>query len=371
MTKVLYVLLGWVFFCGSFARASQPPKAVLLTALDPSAGKSMLDGPNWNGNQVLEEVFRKRFENSGYQLEVHHDTDAQTLWDTLQDPDNIAVYFVGHAAPERPVGTAGGISGESIVADRNGDNLVDLFTHISPNLRYLALVGCEAQPIFDQFRQQGVYKDNPNLQILAFDHLVDPYNFPIDFSWNGGLDQAIDKSVDVIAKPVTFDDLYPYHSPCDSRRGEQLDACKAYYVSHRKISINPEFENGLPTPALSRGPTVQIVRTIPADAPANSVQALMIYTQDRVLGFFPKSTPGQTQTIEITLDPTKLQSAADLKLTAMTGINVESGQQITIGKLSFAPSWRGGNWAPLAGQDGVPLGVTENIFDYSGALPRF
>lgn len=369
--------------------ARSAPKVVLLTALDPKSGKSFLDGANWNGNQVLEALFRKRFENSGFEIEVHHQTDSQTLWNALHAADTAGVFFVGHSAPEGTYngnnGIVNGISEEAIIADLNGNNLQDIFTDVHPNIRYLAIVGCNAKAIFDSFTAQGFYKNNPGLRIFSFDHLVDPFDFPIELSWNSGLTQAINASLDTLAKPQTYADLFPDGGSCDlsdstfpydDSDDPSVKSCEQHFVTHRKVLINPAFASGLPQSCyFLKGLKVTIGRDL--KSAQTGAPMLRIVSQGKTLGVLPALASGESQSVDVYFDSSQLASvivsggdpSEFLKITADTGLSLVNAESIAIGKLSIQPSWSGGAWSPIADPQGHPLGVTENIYRYKGSVP--
>jgi hypothetical protein len=353
------------------AFGAEPPHVVLVTALDPE-GHGLLGTVRGNTNDALEKIFRNRFEHSGYTLEVHHDVDATALWNVFHSPQNVAVFFVGHAAATRELGPGGGLQGEGIIADRDGNNLKDVFKTIHPNLRYLAVVGCKAQAIFDQFKKEGAYKNNPYLKIFSFDHVVDPFDYPVQTEFTGGLTQAANHGLEVLSVPRTYDELFTYTGPCEKQDpqtlpGKSLEQCRAYYVSHRDIEMKPEFAQGLaPACYATQGIAIQVKRVISSDAKADAIKPLRLVAQDHILGIFPEGRPGETQTLDLYFDAGSIQSVEDLKITADTGASLS--EKIYIGKLEIAPSWQGGEWKPIVSASGVPLGVTRNIYRYSGPL---
>jgi len=354
------------------AASLPPPTVVLLTALDPAAGKTALNGASWNSNKALEKIFVDRFVHSGYRLEVHHNVHAETLWGALNAPSSIAVFFVGHSASNSKFGRSpGGLVAGGIIEDLDGGNLKEVFRRIHPNLRYLAIVGCDAAGLFKEFQAEGNYRNNPDLKIEAFDHLVDPFNFPIEFSWNSGLTQTINSSLEILSRPQSYDELYPYSGPCadpiSARPGDDsIIRCQKYYVAHRTVLMNDLFTSGLPQKCTeARGFRIHVRRQLQPDSKQGSVLLIRIgEAMPQVVGLLPALEPGQTFESDFEVDASLIHAPADLKIVAETEMPIES-PKISIGDLKFTASW--GKWKAISGPDAKPLGVTQNIFNLIGA----
>jgi hypothetical protein len=357
--------LGLLLLSSNLAQALTPPSVVLVTSLDPKAGKSFFDGSDWNGNLVLEKIFRKRFENSGYQIEVYHQADAQTLWNVLHSSNTAGVFFVGHAADEGSLGN--GLESEGIIADISGNNLINIFTAVHPNIRFLAIVGCDARAIFDSFETRGFYKNNPSLQIFSFDHEVDPYDFPIELSWNSGLTQAINASLPKLAKNQTYDELFPDGGACEESLSPddddfEMNTCEQYYVTHRNIVMSAELAQGMPQACyLAQGYKINVTRKLTSEN--SGAPLLELLSDGKVIGVLPALNTSSTQQATVYLELPAGFTAEDMKITADSGLSLENAGSVVLGRLNIE------GWSPIADPQGNPLGVTENIYRYSGALP--
>ena len=139
-------------------------EVVLLTSLKLSSGNV----------KHLEKKFHKVFKNSGHELVIHHKTDPKTLHQIMTSENTEAVIWISHAAGESELKP--GFKAEEIILDIWGNDVKNFFTLVPQNLKFIGLVGCQAQKIIDGFRARGNYDAHPDLQIMSFEKKVRLYS---------------------------------------------------------------------------------------------------------------------------------------------------------------------------------------------------
>lgn len=145
----------------SFALAGE---VVLLTSLKLS-----------NRNiRHLEKKFNKAFAKSGHELVIHHKADPKTLYQIMTSDETEAVLWVSHAAGESELKP--GFKADDIILDNWGNDVKNFFTLVPRNLKFLGLVGCQAEKIFAGFRERGNYDAHPDLEIMSFEKKVRLYS---------------------------------------------------------------------------------------------------------------------------------------------------------------------------------------------------
>lgn len=127
-----------------------------------------------NNISHLEKKFNKVFRNSGHELVIHHKADPKTLYQVMTSDKTEAVIWVSHAAGEHELKP--GFKAEDIILDNWGNDVKNFFTLVPPNLKFIGLVGCQAQRIIDGFRARGNYEAHPDLQIMSFEKKVRLYS---------------------------------------------------------------------------------------------------------------------------------------------------------------------------------------------------
>lgn len=331
--RVLGVL---AFLSSAVALASTPkPTIVLLTAVDPAAGKPFWD-PNWNSNAELEKIFRGEVQklphSERFDLEVHHKVRAQDVWNAIQSPKNVAVFFVGHATQASAIQGQSAVSGENLIFDFEDRDVKDLFRALHPNLRFLGVVGCESGAIFDQYIQSGVYDDHPPFHVFAPHEIIDPFNTIFEGVNDNGLARAIQASKDDLANPAPFAD------PANCRTEKLLQ--------------------------------LHITRSIPIGVAASSVQSVQIKTRSQMLALLPPAAPGAIQTVDVDLAVgAQALSPRDLTLTIDAGVSpAQPKSQVVLGSFVVSVSSSDVSWKPITGLDGTPMGVSENIYTVSGHI---
>lgn len=352
--KKLILLLA---ICASFmAGAQEKARIALLTSLDPKDGKAFYNLPGYDNNQKIEKEFRKHFDTTSFEIVVTHRATLGDVWSTLHDPKVTAVFFVGHAGEETEFGNNHSLSAPAIIADENLNDLKNAFQKVHPNLKYLAVISCNSKSIIDTFIKDNSYSNAPDLVIKTFDHKVRPLT---------GLKESIKDAINLIAKDETYDDVFPFRGPCGDYGDEYLgkDACIKYALENRKLKANPNlFRNNLNDNDRNSN-KLTIKRNIPQDTNEEYVRASLILMNNHVVGFFPKGTPGEEQTIEIDLPDTT--SDSPIKLINDSGLNSKIDKsKIFLGELEIVSD---NNNCTLKGEKnrrGELLGVGKNYYKF-------
>lgn len=153
--------------------------AVLLTSLELPQKKLA----------KIEKQFLKAFNKSDLTPVIHHKAGPRLLFESMKSEDNEVVIWVSHAAGEKALTT--GMNAENIILDIFGNDVKKFFTSPSKSMRFLGIVGCEAQSIIDGFKARGQYQDVPELEIMSFNKKVDLFH---------GLNKALDRSMEVLQR---------------------------------------------------------------------------------------------------------------------------------------------------------------------------
>jgi hypothetical protein len=156
------LLVLFLILLGSFSAFAG--EVVLMTSLKLS-----------NRNvRHLEKKFTKAFRDSGHSLVIHHKADPKILYGVMTSENTEAVIWVSHAAGEQELKP--GFKAEDIILDIWGNDVKNFFTLIPSNLKFIGLVGCQAQKIINGFTERGNYVNHPNLEIMSFEKKVRLYS---------------------------------------------------------------------------------------------------------------------------------------------------------------------------------------------------
>src|SRR5262249_6305215 len=113
-----------------------------------------ISGSNPDLDKQLEKTFLSAFKNSGYATVVKNGAEMTDLSRELQSGQNVAVFWISHAAP----GSESGFSkAEALITDTQGRDVKEVFQKIHPNMQWVSIVGCDAQGILDDFKARGYY----------------------------------------------------------------------------------------------------------------------------------------------------------------------------------------------------------------------
>lgn len=262
-------------------------EVVLLTSLK-------LSGRNI---RHLEKKFNKAFSKSGHELVIRHKADPKVLYQVMTSENTEAVIWVSHAAGEHELKP--GFKAEDIILDIWGNDVKNFFTLIPKNIKFIGLVGCQAQKIVDGFRQRGNYDAHPELQIMSFEKKVRLY-------------KAFDQTVAAAA--------------------EFMATAKAPSIASRP-QIEFEIERG----SFEESP---------------SLQPGWVEIGDQVLGFFDIN---ETRTLNAVALDESVFGKIERKNIKFFRAHSESSVDESMGVLTITPSQNIGSWKLFA-KDGRPIG---------------
>jgi len=339
---VAWALLAVISFKGSSvsaasakASATSRQAIVLLTSLDPSTLPKIfyLHGFYDHYAQVLENDFRKYYRGSSYELIVKHNADRWDVYNTLHDSNNVAVFWVSHAAPITANVNAG-IGFDPLLVDYQNDDVKPLLKSIHPNLRWLSIVACNSQLILDWLKQNpqtDPRTQDPSLDIQGFNYFVDARK---------GLRSAVHESWNELNKQEV---VSGYQAPCSEVRGHSIQIQREMSATAVKTGLK-EF------------------------------RAVSFMMNGKLIGVLPKTlvpagTTGSTVTnFNIEMSDT-LQSRAEMKITVDSGADpAQVLPDFDMGKFRMISDAGTGDWKVFADGNGVPFGVTRNLYEYTGPL---
>ncbi len=328
---ILLVLSVLTFLCAQFSYGQDTtPNVVLLTSL--KTPRIWYKPKGWKVDGSLEKIFKKHFHKSGYNIIIKHEVDFHELRKQLHNPNNIAVFWASHAA-----GTGQATSGSNnsgAVLSINGKDVKDLFKSVHPNIRYLGLVGCDAQGILNEIARTGHYRYNPNLMTHSFTKKIDARK---------GLRKSLKASVPqlgFVKKRLFF---------LKKKRLFRHD----FYARGDLLNVNKNFRCGKEDGLLVKG-----VRTLTKDS-----NEVAITNDSGILKILPAGKAGDRQEFQFYLPYHPAFARADLKISVDSLIYFGREYQY-LGEFDFDADW-GIDWRVFAKPDGTVLGVNRNLY-----LPR-
>jgi hypothetical protein len=330
------------------ARAAEPPKVVLLTSLN--APESVWLTYSWNLQQDLETIFRHAFGKSGYTVEVKHGATAADLAQELQSPDNVGIFWVSHAASDHsssPVGL------DSLIVDEQGIDVSGVFQLIHPNLRYLAIVGCEAKSIFDQYTQAGVYAQNPNLHIQAFDKVVDA---------EPGMIESLNASLPSLADPYQSDTYQQVHY---GKNGELTPESPDTYIP-TVVALSSVLNAESDTCPVREGFPIRVTRTSPAGSTAPLAE-VQLFVNEKFVGLMPQAAAGTPQTQTIYIPEGTLDAADEMKIKVDSRFAGILTTRPNFGTFEFDSVLPESDWKIFADSHGNPIGITNVLYRFEGS----
>lgn len=162
MHKVLVLLFISLLSYSAMAQE----RVVLLVSLNPETNRPPLRTRGWNINEKLEKIFQKKLKKENFELVIIPFTRQDELRRELLNPDNHAVFWVGHANRADNLAAAG-------MYDDRGFNMKEIFQEVHQNIKFLGLVGCRSLPFVQGLRDSGNWNLNQHLQTYAREKKTD------------------------------------------------------------------------------------------------------------------------------------------------------------------------------------------------------
>lgn len=162
MHRILILLFIGLFSVAGFAQN----RVVMLVSLDPETNRPPLRTRGWDINEKLEKVFRKKLKKENLELVVIPFTRQTELRQELLNPNNHAVFWVGHANRADSLAAAG-------MYDDRGFNMKEIFQDVHQNIKFLGLVGCRSLPFVQSLKESGSWNLNSHLNTYAREKKTD------------------------------------------------------------------------------------------------------------------------------------------------------------------------------------------------------
>ncbi len=109
--------------------------------------------------------------NRNFDFKIVHETTPAMLWNSLQDSNAVAIMWISHSKPQEKFGN--NVTNPSYIQNFTGYNVADLFQKVSPNLKFLSVVGCKNRNIFEDLKKTSNYPKD--LIIDTFESKTDIY----------------------------------------------------------------------------------------------------------------------------------------------------------------------------------------------------
>ncbi len=308
---------------------------------------SSLDTPDiwyhsndWEIEEPLRKIFKKAFKATDYNIVIKEKATPTQLRDELLNPNNIAVYWVSHAAGSDSVST--GVVSSSAVVDYYFNDVKDLFKEVHPNMRFLGLIGCNAEGTIKKFYSEGHYQDNPLLKIHSFDKKIDART---------GLRRSIKSSAEKLGELKTR----------QVRIGGRLKKRTLSQLINSANSIK-NFHETKTCNIQKQGHEIIVTRVLSED----SAQATL-FVGEKLLGYFPEGKAGETQELKVYLSEELANNPQKIKF-KLDSLKFYSTEKLNLGRLDFESSFQG-DWKLFARRNGEPIGYTSNLYRYRGDGP--
>lgn len=309
------------------------PNVVLLTSFDTP--EVWYRSKDYSVNPKLESIFNKAFESTNYNVVVKHYVDEIQLIQELKNPDNMAIFFVSHMAGTGESDSV--VEGTpSIVIDSKKD-VKNLFQEFSPNLKFLALIGCNGADLVEAFKRKKIFKEEL-FNVVSFNKKVQPHT---------ALKEALLQSENILGelKEVTKRKL----------NGKRPVQYKVPILKNESDKIG-RFQNEYKCEKEFKGVDILITRTLDQDAPA----AELIDSNEELIAFFPRGKKGEVQEVSAIIKDHQLTSERlkRIKIRKLSLLNLT--QKSYLGSLSFYESTL--DWKLRRKRSGDIAGTFENTY---------
>lgn len=302
-------------------------RVAIIISLNNNEGKAFYNGQNYDVSKRVEKEFLKYLDKDAFELVVIKNATLETVWRTLHDRSIYGAFFLGHAAVE--ANTTSPITAPSLIADQNLYNIKNVFQSVHSNLRYLALISCNAKEILQGFINKGYYDNAPELKVMAFDKKI-------------GLAEGV--------RDVLFDQS----NPLVKHEGDNK-------LFHRKLKINPDVFNETYIEPIAEN-NFQLKRILPIQAAQENVQSTLVLANNRVVAFFNSGNPGTTQTINIQLFDSELNNKISL-VNDSGAPSTRLKSNTILGELKILPTFNYCELKGLKNSQGELMGIGKNIYD--------
>jgi hypothetical protein len=353
ISLIIFLLL--FSLAGLASEKSNKLKIALIISLQAKEGKAFFNNNSYDINARIEKEFKKSLDLNSFELVVVKNATLASIWNTLHDPSIYGVFFVGHAGVMPKNQSNNILSIPSLIADQNLYNVKNAFQSVHSNLRYLALISCNAEGILQSFIDKGYYENAPELKVMAFDKKIE---------FSEGIKEVLYDKGNPLVKAESYDDLFPISGPCrinDDLNQTTVEACKENAISRRKLKANLEVLNKR-YEDISLQNNFTFTRVIPAGVNLKDIQPTLILANNRVIGFFDQANPGSIQSLNAHL--------SDEELTSKITISNDSGAPSTkiksttiLGELNLTTENDNCELQGIRSLNGQLLGIGKNVYN--------
>ena len=148
----IFIVLSLLILNKSFAG-----NVVVLTSLELSMKKL----------NKIERLVLEHYPKDSQEVTIQHNVKPIELLNYLSDENTEKLIWISHSAKSKSISK--GFKQADAILDVYGNNVQNFFSTSSPNLKFLAIVGCEAKGILEKFVRRGNYIDRPNLNLFSFE----------------------------------------------------------------------------------------------------------------------------------------------------------------------------------------------------------
>ncbi len=357
----LALLLGSASVAESNPTPPLPDQVVLLHTLDESY-RGLFSDPAEN----IENVFQRRFGNSGYRLKVIAKATGADVQRELINPENVAVFFVGHAGGSASSSSSGVVSA-SLIVDVDQRDISPLFSHVHPGLRVLSVVGCTSQKILDQYQKANLYP--PTLQVIAFQDLVDPQFHTLPSPKKNGLDRAISQAYTTLSEDLSYQQAFGDQDYCSQRYPRRWkDDPFSVHCRQRAMEMRPVLRKKMEVlPAVRDEKAVEVAQLkVIRHRQKNSMkmQPALFFMGGVYLGFFPGGDlPMESMTLTITARDAERMGSNKVIEVDSGDILIPRKESVDMGYFEIHPSFQG-KYEVVRSFDGSFLGTTRNVYSF-------
>ena len=317
MLKVAFFLI--TAFSLSFSALADKPRVVLLSSLETP--RIWYHSSSWKIEKPLRNIFKRAFSKTEYDIVIKERVTPKQLREELLNPLNIALFWVSHSAGSTSSRT--GINKKGIILDYYSHNVASLFKEVHPNLRYLALVGCDAKSLLESYESEGLYRDSKKLKLFSFDKKVDARR---------GLRKAIR----------------------DSERSLGRLKKKIRPVIDDETSIVDDFTDNYQCRYEEEVAQFEFVRTT-----KNKAQPALLKLNGYPLHVFEDLTDEREQVVRVNVPTRMIKFPMKLSLDSLKDF---ARQKIDLGLLEIRSQDIDGQWSLFSRANGTPVGVSRNLY---------
>jgi hypothetical protein len=357
----LALLLGSASVAESIPTISLPDQVVLLHTLNESY-RGLFSDPAEN----IENVFQRRFGNSGYRLKVIAKAKGIDVQRELLNPENLAVFFVGHAGGGQS-SSSSGIASSSLIVDVDQRDIGPLFSHVHPGLRVLSVVGCTSEKILDQYQKAHLYP--PTLQVIAFQDLVDPQFHRMPSPKKNGLDRAISQAYSNLSEDLSYQQAFGDQDYCSQRYPRRWKEDPfSVHCRQRAMEMRPVLRKKMEAvPTWSDEKSVEVAHLkVIRHRQKNSMKMppALFFMGGVYLGFFPGGDlPMESMTLTITARDAERMGSNKVIEVDSGDILIPRKESVDMGYFEIHPSFPG-QYNVVRSFDGSFLGTTRNVYTF-------